>query len=554
MLNHLRRWQRDAFVGYQNACLAGARALLWEATPGSGKTSAALEVIRHQLEQKLSSKALVVVPTSHLKIQWARAAAQKGLHFDSNFGGDRTALNAEFHGAVVTYQQFGNQIELFRKLSCKSVVILDEVHHTGDGLTWGDAVQVALTQARFILCLSGTAFRSDNNPIPFVTYDDTKTSVPDYSYNYADAVRDRVCRPVAVFTYGGNVSWSEGEQVYTAAFSDKIDPTNSAKRLRAALDPAAGWIQPLLRDAHEMLTATRLEHPNAGGLLVCADQTHARKLAQVLTEITREKPTLVLSDDAEASKKIKKFADDNSSWLVACNMVSEGVDIPRLRIGVYATTIRTKMYFRQFVGRIVRRQAHISGLQIAYLYIPADPTLHFLAQEIESESRHIISTPKESLFGDDERQLRNDAETVEKTKLIALTSINSGVNAVIVQGSQLALFENDVSTSQLARTVVDREIEQQLSEQLTRSEIKGNLSTEIKNLVGLVHRRTRKTHSEIHMQLNREQGVRSQTYCSELQLEARKALLQCMLRGKPLGGKQPSCKQLGKERVRINAA
>lgn len=529
MVTQLRRWQRDAFAIYDTKRIAGERSALWEATPGAGKTSAALEVIEHQLSNGFAQKALVVVPTSHLRIQWARAAARKGLHFDSAFGTGRASLGAEFHGAVVTYQQFGNRKSLFRALASRSIVVLDEVHHTGDGLSWGNAVQEALIDARFVLCLSGTAFRSDNNPIPFVTYDDTKTSVPDFSYTYAHAVRDRVCRPVAVFTYGGTVSWSEGENIYNAAFDDRLDPTNSAKRLRAALDPSAGWIQPMLHDAHETLKATRREQPNAGGLLVCADQTHARKLAGVLCEITKEKPTIVLSDDAEASRKIKRFADDTSCWLVACNMVSEGVDIPRLRLGAYATTIRTKMYFRQFVGRIVRRQAHVPGLQVAYLYIPADPTLHFLAEEIESESRHILTRASDSVF-DDDRERRAQSEPPDKTKLVALSSVNSGVNAVIVQGNQLALFGSEVGTGAMAVEVANREVEQHLVEQLTRSEIKANLASEIKNLVGILHRRSGKSHSEIHTQLNRKQGVRSQTHCTETQLLERKALLEEMLR------------------------
>ncbi len=163
----LRGWQEEAFLRYQDSLSKGEQASLWEATPGAGKTTAALHVLKDLLKRKLVQSALIVVPTSHLRLQWARSAARMGIHLDSAFGGKRTSLTSEFHGAVVTYQQFGNRIRLFREFAAKSGVILDEVHHVGDGLTWGKALRASLEPAKFILCLSGTAFRSDSNAIPF---------------------------------------------------------------------------------------------------------------------------------------------------------------------------------------------------------------------------------------------------------------------------------------------------------------------------------------------------------------------------------------------------
>lgn len=528
----LRGWQQEAFTRYQEQLTRGERSALWEATPGAGKTTAALEVIQHQLTSKLARTALIVVPTSHLRIQWARAAAKVGIDLDSAFGGDRKALTPEFHGAVVTYQQFGNRTNLFRDLAARSIVILDEVHHTGDGLHWGNAIQAALIDARFVLCLSGTAFRSDNNPIPFVRYDQDGVSVPDYSYSYATAVEDRVCRPTAVFTYGGEVSWEEHGIVSTVNFSDTLDKTLAARRHRAALDPNAGWIQPMLRDAHENLKSIRKEHPEAGALMVCADQKHARQMAALITTISGEKPTVVLSDDSGASRKIKQFADSSAMWLVACNMVSEGVDIPRLRVGVYGTTIRTKMYFRQFLGRIVRRQRRPPGLQISYLYIPADSILHQLAEEIEQECRHVLNRPRDE-WDDLDRKDRTNLERQTPT-WSAISAINSGVDSVLVHGNQLALFGGSFQPSEDVHQVVEREVAFHLEERLTRSETKAALAADIQRLVGSYHRQSGKPHSAIHTLLNRAQGVRSQTHCTEAQLHDRRTLLEKMLTPEPL--------------------
>jgi superfamily II DNA or RNA helicase len=369
-------------------------------------------------------------------MQWARAAAQVGLHLDSAYTISKAALSSDYQGIVVTYQQIAQKPALFRRLSKGSCVVLDEVHHAGDGLAWGQSLRVAFHEAQFVLCLSGTPFRSDSNPIPFVVYDEHGLSVADYTYSYSRAVEEGVCRPTAFFTYGGEVAWMEEAGEAAARFSDALDRIGSSRRLRAALDSESGWITPMLSDAHRMLMSTRTEHPHAGALLVAPDQISARKLAKLLTTITGVSPCLVLSEDSAASTRLKKFRDSSEPWLVACNMVSEGVDIPRLRIGVYATTVRTKMYFRQFLGRLVRRMANLAGMQVAYCYLPADPALTILAEQIEDEIRHCIRPRNE----DDELLLERDEKKTKESNQPAwqaLASRNSGIDSVIVHGNQL---------------------------------------------------------------------------------------------------------------------
>lgn len=520
----LRGWQREAFEQYQRELVENRRISLWEATPGAGKTTAALQVVLHQLRSRRAKNVLVVVPTSHLKSQWARAAARIGLQMDSEFGGSRRMLTADFHGAVVTYQQFGNREKLFRELASRSVVVLDEVHHAGEGLSWGNALRATLQGAPYVLCLSGTAFRSDSNPIPFVSYDRNGMSLPDFTYSYPRAVQEGVCRPTAFFTYGGDVSWSENDRVLSASFSDDLDGATSARRLRAALDMESGWVQPMLKDAHDMLMSTRIEHPEAGGLVVCADQKHARQMSKLLTMLSGERPTVVLSDDTGASKKIKQFADGSSRWLVACNMVSEGVDIPRLRVGVYGTTIRTKMYFRQFLGRVVRIQQHLRGHQVAYVYLPADPFLRVFAEEIESETRHLLLKPKDGFF-DEERADRKARDDRGEKTWTPLSSVNSGVDAVIMHGNQLSIFGGNLPAAEV-REVIHKEVELRRENTLTRSETKAMLASDIKRLVGAYHKKSGKPHSAIHTLLNKGQSVGSQTSCTEKQLRERIAMLE----------------------------
>lgn len=521
----LRPWQQEAFGAYRDCILRGENTLLIEATPGAGKTTAALVLAMHQLRKRGASRIGIVVPTAHLKVQWARAAANMDLHLDSSFSNGKGILSGDFDGFVVTYQQVAQKPGLFRRLTPNACIILDEVHHAGDGLSWGDGLRAAFHEARFIICLSGTPFRSDNSPIPFVSYDDHGFGLPDYSYSYSRAVEEGVCRPTAFFTYGGEVAWRDASGDASALFTDELDGMGQSRRLRAALDTESGWIQPMLQDAHTMLMNTRREHPDAGALLVAADQTSARKLAKLLTTITKIPPVVVLSEEAEAARKLKRFRDSSEPWLVACNMVSEGVDIPRLRVGVYATTVRTKMYFRQFLGRIVRRIPTLTTLQVAYCYLPADPTLTRLAEEIENEIRHCIRPKGEN---DDEFERERDKERPDKDKPSweALASTNSGLNAVIVHGDQLALFPS--SHQEEIHSVVTEKVTARLDERRTRAEEKAWLSAEVRKLVNMIHKRTARSHAQIHAHLNAQQRVKSQTACTETQLRERITLLRKM--------------------------
>ena len=538
MRKDLRTWQKQAIEVYLQALADEKRSILWEATPGAGKTVAALKLCLHQLSTRKARRIIIVVPTTHLKVQWARAATEFGLHLDINFSESQKRIAKDYHGLVLTYQQIGNRPEIFSAISRQSVAVLDEVHHSGDGLSWGNALRIALKDASFTLCLSGTAFRSDNNKIPFVTYNEAGVSEPDYVYAYSNAVSDSVCRPTVFFTFGGEVAWTSGSVSMQASFSDGLDRVGRTRRLRAALDPASGWIEPMLKEAHNMLLAIRKEHPEAAGLLTASSQRHARALAKVLTSVTGERPTVILSEDSNASKRLKNFISATNCWLVACNMVSEGVDVPRLRVGVYATTIRTKMYFRQFLGRIVRRTTSPKGLQPAFFYLPADPWLTRLAEEVEHEQRHCVNAKPDDEFidfgiGDAERE-RPEKEEVEWQ---ALVGRNSGIDSVITGGGQLSLWSDNSASPQVDDEFMTGDISlpkvdtAASPEFLSRAELKEAIAREVRMLVTKHHQDSGTPHSHIHALLNRKQAVKSQKECTESQLKERLELLEELIEG-----------------------
>ncbi|MDM8528928.1 DEAD/DEAH box helicase family protein [Anaerolineales bacterium HSG24] len=525
MTINLRVWQQEAMQNYQQALKESRRSLLWEATPGSGKTTAALQLCRHQMQEFGRERLIIVVPTTHLKSQWTQAARRFQLDIDSKFR-NRRNWAIDYHGVTVTYQQIANHPKLYQRLSEGAVVVLDEIHHAGDGLSWGDGLREAFKEAGFVLALSGTAFRSDNSTIPFVQYEDD-ISQPDYVYAYGRAIEDGVCRSVAFFTYGGEMAWVEDGDIIEAKFTDRLTSSSESRRLRAALEPTSGWMHTMLEDAHKMLVETRREHPDAAGLLVAADQEHAHQLGALLQEVSRTRPTVVVSDDRTASNKIKKFADSQRPWLVAVNMVSEGVDIPRLRVGVYATTVTTRLYFRQFLGRIVRMTSQPEGVQVAYCYLPADLRLKMLAEQIEREQRHFIAAQTEREEDDDnvEPLVRQPAPEWQ-----ALRSTNHGIESVIVHGGQLSLWGDSNLAGQPA--VVKKQLKQKVAERVvlaTKNEKKMALSKQIKHLVAAYHHKSGNPYPKIHAYLNQKQGVSSQADCTERQLERRVEILRVLL-------------------------
>src|SRR5690606_38164814 len=122
-------------------------------------------------------------------------------------------------------------------------------------------------------------------------------------------------------------------------------------------------------------------------LVIATDRYAARAYAKILSSIAGEKPVVVLSDEKAASERIAEFSASSGRWLVAVRMVSEGVDIPRLGVGVYATSAATPLYFAQAIGRFVRSRRR--G-ETASIFLPSVPTLTALAQSLEQERDHAL--------------------------------------------------------------------------------------------------------------------------------------------------------------------
>ena len=287
----------------------------------------------HFLRENRGSRLIIVAPTQHLKVQWAEAAARLGLHVDPDWSPREGSLPRDMHGIVTTYQQVASSAAALRVLASDSFVIFDEIHHAGDDKAWGSSVIEAFEVAAQRLALSGTPFRSDTSAIPFVRYH-IDEAVPDYEYGYGEALADRrVVRPVFFPRINGFMEWiaPDGE-TWSATFGDELDRERANQRLRTALSLEGDWIGSVLHQAHDQLMKLRKVHPDAGGLVIAMDQAHAQGIASLLRARYGVKAVVAVSDDPLASEKIARFSETDDPWIVAVRMVSEGVDIPRLRV------------------------------------------------------------------------------------------------------------------------------------------------------------------------------------------------------------------------------
>ncbi|OLT23400.1 hypothetical protein BJF78_32370 [Pseudonocardia sp. CNS-139] len=553
----LRAWQRSALARY----LAGSpQDFLAVATPGAGKTTFALRVAAELLADRTIEAITVVTPTEHLKHQWAAAAAQAGIALDPEFRNSAGATSSDYTGIAITYAGVASHPLLHRARTenRRTLVILDEVHHTGDARSWGDGVKEAFDGATRRLALTGTPFRSDDNPIPFVEYvpdaEGALRSRADHAYGYAEALADGVVRPVVFLAYSGLSSWrtSAGEEI-TARLGEPMTNEQTARAWRTALDPGGEWIPAVLSAADRRLTAHREGGmPDAAGLVIASDQTTARAYAAILTDVTGTPPVVVLSDEAGASERIARFTDSDDRWMVAVRMVSEGVDVPRLAVGVYATSASTPLFFAQAVGRFVRSRR--PG-ETASVFVPSVPVLLGLASELEAQRDHVLGKPHraDEQWDDDllaQAQRQEDEPGEEDEKAFTALGAQAELDQLIYEGTSFSADEEDYLglPGLLEPDQVRTLLNQRQKDWMTRSRDKpaappaappppaerkpmsvreqiAALRKELNTLVALHHHRTDKPHGVIHNELRARCGGPPTAMANIEQLEERIATL-----------------------------
>ncbi|MEV1293599.1 DEAD/DEAH box helicase [Pseudonocardia sp. NPDC049635] len=557
----LRAWQRSALARY---LATSPQDFLAVATPGAGKTTFALRVASELLRDRVIDAVTVVTPTEHLKYQWAEAAVAAGIAIDPEFRNSAGGTSRDYHGIAVTYAGVAAHPMLHRNRTenRRMLVILDEIHHAGDARSWGDAVYEAFEPATRRLALTGTPFRSDDNPIPFVEYvpdsDGAPRSRADHQYGYAEALADNVVRPVVFLAYSGTSNWrtSAGEEI-SARLGEPLTREQTAMAWRTALDPAGDWMPAVLAAADRRLQSHRDGGmPDAGGLVIASDQAAARAYAGLLRRITGDQPAVVLSDEAGASDRIAEFARSQERWMVAVRMVSEGVDVPRLAVGVYATSASTPLFFAQAIGRFVRSRR--PG-ETASVFVPSVPVLLGLASELEAQRDHVLGKPQrpEEIWNDAElNEANKQRDEPDDDKAFTSLGADAELDQLIYEGATYSADEEDylglpglLEPDQVRTLLSQRQAEwikkgsprtgaqaratpatepppppQAQRGQSVRERLQ-TLRKELNTLVALHNHKTRKPHGKIHSELRAHCGGPPVAMATIEQLEERIATL-----------------------------
>lgn len=374
----LRSWQLDCVQSAKRAFITGHKSYLALATPGAGKTVMAAFFAKSLLDNDLIDHVICFAPSKSVTASIAQT-------FSSALGRGMDGIIGDV-GAVYTYQYLAmNNTKKWKILSSHRVLIVfDEIHHAGGAVEalancWGREILTKLKEnATFILSMTGTPWRSDNTPVTLARYIEPDSRIAcDFTYGLTQAVRDGVCRVPEVCLFD-NSSLKVGDKNYLS-ITDALE--NSDIRYADLLENTVA-LHYMLKQAVEKLGMVRLTHADAAGVVVAKSIEHAHQILKILRRKYQQTAVLVTYQELNPEEIIERFRHDKTQWIVSISMVSEGTDIPRLRMCVHLSTVRTELFFRQVLGRVLRTMPDVSNKK-GWLYTLAEPRLLEFAERIQ---------------------------------------------------------------------------------------------------------------------------------------------------------------------------
>lgn len=503
MARPLREWQEETLNQYRRA--VNPQRFLIAAFPGMGKTEAASAILEHT-----GRFGIILVPQVDSLSSWRRTLHGRGIcpaQKVSKSGVSRICASCgkPVRAAVMTYDFAAANADVVAQLyrrqgSC--LLVCDEVHHLRSERAWAAPLVAARPFIDAVLSLSATPFRTDEEPVPFVHTEGPWTRqlapLPDYcvaEYGYGRALTMKP-PPVAraVFErYDADVTWLEsdigGEVEKTATLSGDNPKEIARKARRYAVDARGNWLPSVLRQANEQLNALRGTDRRAGGLVVCRDTDHAIATADLLVRETTDPVAVYTQDYAtqrhrvgnglrdeegrrrghESGNVLDAYREGDTPWIVTVRKVSEGVDVPRLRVLVYATVTRTRLFFIQVLGRVIRIVPDLPKEvdQTAWVYIPDDQEMRSFAAEIENgiADAEIRADDEEEERERGEEQLALWRERSERTAADRFVSAEPEYSGLTASGEahdpELAVLARDLggephSTLAMLRKLRDR--------------------------------------------------------------------------------------------------
>lgn len=408
----LRDWQREAMHKALDWLIErrADRHFLINAAPGAGKTLVSCAIAQTLFQRGEIERVIVIAPRAEVVSQWSdefKFVTGRHMAKVTAADGDIRSLEVDVCATWSAIQDLQPELQALCR-SSRTLVICDEHHHAAVEAAWGDSADGAFATAAFVLVLTGTPIRSDGAETVWLAYDDAGAiSHPDdgtYTLTYGEAVDLGYCRPVTFHRHEGRFSVDlEGTALEVSGHSPALIPDDLRRvpGLQRALDfyrlarvpqyeadgatpLLAGYQGTMLEWGSQKLSELRHRMPNAGGLVIAPDIKMAEYMVDLLERIEGERPVLVHSHLPSAGSRIKAFRTTDKRWLVSVAMVSEGVDIKRLRLLVYLPNAMTELAFRQAIGRVVRTAGAEDDTR-AYVLVPAFETFEVYARRVEEE-------------------------------------------------------------------------------------------------------------------------------------------------------------------------
>ncbi|MFV8456438.1 DEAD/DEAH box helicase [Vibrio owensii] len=432
----LRKWQSECSDKALEKYAMNHSHFFCQATPGAGKTVLAANIASRLLQDNMVALVLCFSPS--LTVADGIKKTFSSI-LNCTFNGGMGAI-----GQSLTYQsiQFLND-EFWQTLQNHRVfVVFDEIHHCSgseieNANIWGQQVLTKIQGlATYTLALSGTPWRSDSLPIVLGEYSDPDGQLlVDYQYTLKQAIDDGVCRsPKIVLIDNEHLSVSNSDKM--ESFSSILEMLKQTKASYQSVIHNQEAMEYLLGLGCERLAKVRLDSPTAGGLVVAASVQHAQAIKEILSQKFGQTVSIVTYQHEEPLVEIERYRQSDAQWIVSVGMISEGTDIPRLQVCCHMSSVKTELYFRQVLGRILR--VNSSASQQAWLYTFAEQKLIQFAERIEDDIpesclyAHIGKPTKPQFPGT--RNGSNDHQLLQSGKDVNESSIAWGSNGSCSNG------------------------------------------------------------------------------------------------------------------------
>ena len=378
---NLRAWQKECIEEAISRYQSGQSHFLCLATPGAGKTLMASRLAKQLIDNDLIDLVICITPAIIVSEDFKHELEiQLGKKLNGKLGSA---------GRCLTYHAMLSENNIWDLFEDHRVfVIFDEIHHcSGNDIhnsnAWGQKIISEIQgKAKFTLALTGTPWRSDNIPITLGKYCDKGTVHCDYSYGLTRAIEDNVCRTPSI-TLIDNDKITLTEDGTSSQFTSFDTLFKDSKCSYQSLIESESLIEYMLKQADKKLSSLRKIDKKSGGLIVASSVSHAKNIHKTLKRLLNEDAQIVTYLEPDAVSLIKRYKVGKTKWIISVGMISEGTNIPRLKVCCYLTRVKTELYFRQVLGRVLRADG--SENDTGFFYMPAEPTLSKYAYRVDKD-------------------------------------------------------------------------------------------------------------------------------------------------------------------------